>query len=444
MPIRTDLILLYGFELIIFAAYIYMIVFMRLKYMFSMALIDFILIGLQLIIFIVFINDINAAGTTMVAATPAVENEVLIFIMHGAFFSLVFIRFIYLLKNAPALRTDLLTAQSVHEAIDYIPGGICFADTNGRPILTNRRMNELVYSLTNTTLMDLNTVWDDLKQNNLANGCKKLEKYTTNNKRKNYSVADNIFDVEGNSIIVLLPDDIIWEFRKTELYDRFPLFIQLEALEITDLYRYSKNLYDNNNLLAEQHARQRKLLENIVKINRDKEIVSTKMRIHDDFGQSILTTRQHLARGTINENVTKLADEWKNTITRMEDYAHIYADDEVSPEIELLRAAEMIGCNVEFIGARPQNRRTALLLYAAVREALTNAVMHAEADRLIVKTTQSGNGYRVDITDNGNERISSVIEGNGLSNLRKRLEQEGATLRILCEGGVALILELPS
>ena len=35
-------------------------------------------------------------------------------------------------------------------------------------------------------------------------------------------------------------------------------------------------------------------------------------------------------------------------------------------------------------------------------------------------------------------------EGSGLSNLRMRLEQEGASLHVKCEDGVVLIVELPA
>lgn len=108
------------------------------------------------------------------------------------------------------------------------------------------------------------------------------------------------------------------------------------------------------------------------------------------------------------------------------------------------RAAEMIGCRIDFHGERPVHRKTALLFYAMVREALTNAVMHANADRLSVTISPAGRGYHVEILDNGNLQVSGLTEGSGLSNLRKRLEREGATLEIRCGDRVILIAELPA
>ena len=45
--------------------------------------------------------------------------------------------------------------------------------------------------------------------------------------------------------------------------------------------------------------------------------------------------------------------------------------------------------------------------------------------------------------DNGGVSVSSITEGNGLSALRQRLEQEGATLKVLCDNSVSLLVDIP-
>jgi len=217
----------------------------------------------------------------------------------------------------------------------------------------------------------------------------------------------------------------------------------MEATDITDLYNYSRKLYENNQRLAMQFERQKSLLENIVDINREKEILATKMRIHDDLGRSIITTKQHLWNQTLSGNIPHLAEIWNNTIRNLADFTQISGDADVSPEIELLHAADIIGCRINFFGERPSNRKTALLLYASVREALTNAVKHAKADQLNVVINPTDQGYDVEISDNGVTPVESITEGSGLSNLRKRLEQEGATLLVKCGNRVDLKVQLP-
>ena len=192
-----------------------------------------------------------------------------------------------------------------------------------------------------------------------------------------------------------------------------------------------------------RNERQQKLLESIVEINHEKEILSMKMKIHDDLGRSALMTKKHLSNGTVSENAPYLAEIWDNTVRGLSDFTQINADAGDSPETELQAAADMIGCSINFYGDRPASRKTAILFFAVVREALTNAVRHANADCLNVSTTPTERGYHVEISDNGTAQISSVAEGGGLSNLRRRLEVEGAMMEVKCVGGVVLIIELP-
>lgn len=82
-------------------------------------------------------------------------------------------------------------------------------------------------------------------------------------------------------------------------------------------------------------------------------------------------------------------------------------------------------------------------MYAAIREALTNAVRHVNATELMVKIEQDEKSYHIEISDNGSVSVSSITEGNGLSALRQRLEQEGASLKVLCDNSVSLIIDIP-
>jgi signal transduction histidine kinase len=155
-------------------------------------------------------------------------------------------------------------------------------------------------------------------------------------------------------------------------------------------------------------------------------------------------TKQFLDdRGAIG-NAQYLAEIWNNTVRSLSDFSPESGNAETSPEVELLKAAEMIGCRVNFTGIRPPGRKTALLFYTAVREALTNAVTHGNSDMLYVDSRPNDNGYRVEISDNGTARLPRIKEGNGLGNLRTRLEREGATLMIRSDRGVRLIIELPA
>ncbi len=333
-------------------------------------------------------------------------------------------------------RLELLTPHSIRETIDHLPGGICFSTVEGKPVLVNHKMNDLVFQLTGHTIMNAKTTWEQLLRLRSANECVKLE--------EPWIKQEHIGEASDDCVFFSFSGGSIWRFRKELLTDKEPNYIQLQATDISDLYWYSKRLYENNQKLEIQYERQQSLFANIVEINHEKEVLQAKMRIHDDLGRSIITTKQHLANLTLEENLHSLAEIWGNAIRSMEDFTRMGSDAETSPEIELKKAADMIGCTIHFQGERPSGRKASLLFYSVVREALTNAVLHAKADRLNVIIRPTEHGYHVEISDNGSVAASSVTEGSGLRNLRNKLEQEGAALEIHCENGVVLIAKIPT
>ena len=189
-------------------------------------------------------------------------NNALFFVIQALFAFLILIRYVWLLRKEYAHSGNLLTSQSIRETIDYLPSGISLSAPNGKPILTNYRMNQLVYQLTGHTIINARAVWEELSQAGNKNGFIKQGSILIDGGRTG--------EPEEDSIYFLLPDDRIWRFRKHELTDQTPYYIQVEATDITELYRYSKELYENNKTLEEQNKRQRSLLAIIVKINHEK------------------------------------------------------------------------------------------------------------------------------------------------------------------------------
>jgi len=411
---------------------VYMLAFLIMREAAGFSIIDILMSTVQVINLVFLLQLIIGPDKVLLSG---MGNHFPVMIIESVFFCLILLRFLLLFRIVIKRRQKPLIPQSIRETINHLPGGICFATLSGKPILTNFKMNELFGMLTGHTIMNALVSWEELRTLEPTNGCAKLDNEWIDQDRKNEAHDETLF--------FSFPDSSIWRFQKEALMDREPHYIQLEATEASDLYRYSKELFDNNQRLEQQYQRQQNLLTNIVEINHEKEILQAKMRIHDDLGKSILTTKQHLFSQTLSENAALLTEVWMNTILGLEGFGYASADTETSPEIELQRSAEMIGCRINFNGARPVERKTALLFYAIVREALTNAVLHANANELKVDIHTTERGYHVETSDNGSTLVSTITEGSGLSNLRKRLEQEGATLEVKYEDGVVLVVELP-
>ena len=329
------------------------------------------------------------------------------------------------------LKSRLHTVALIREAINSYPDGICFAAPGGRPILANKKINDICYKLTGHTVTNADRMWEELGDKRMPDTLSDLK-----------GDSSNDLNEGTEQILCRLENEQVWQFQRRQLLlDSGPV-MQYEAANVSELYRYQKQLQEKNEQLAQMLERQRVLLKNIVENNLKQELLDTKMRIHSDFGKLLVMTESRLSNWQ-EKDKSEIFEAWDHVITDLENASEREEIVTDSPQIELLKIAEMIGCKVEFIGEQPKERRVLLLLYAAIREALTNAVRHAGADRLIVEIRHDERCYKITISSNGRNDVMSVQEGGGLSDLRHRLEQEGATLFLEINGGVVMHVMIP-
>lgn len=319
------------------------------------------------------------------------------------------------------------SSRMIRRAIDTYPDGICFARENGRVVLANKTMNDVCARLTGHTVTNAAAMWRELaalaKAQAIGDGSPHEEEKPAH-----------------EELLLRVGEQAIWRFRTSRLTVREAPVIQYEASDVTALFDVQRRLRESNEREAALHARQRELLKNIVQNNVNQELLSAKLRIHDDFGRLILMTKQALAEDGAGDTEA-LRAAWIGAVQDMENAA--VPEIRHSPREELVRVARMIGCQVEFEGQEPKERKAVLLLYAAIREALTNAIRHAGAGRLTVRITERGGQYHVRISDNGTKPVSAIREGSGLSSLRQRLERDRATLDYDYSDGLTLVLTIP-
>lgn len=326
------------------------------------------------------------------------------------------------------------SAKMIKKAIDSYPGGICFSALDGRVILVNEKMNRLVLELTGHTILNAKVAWEELTG------------FTNNSKAEKLEQSwlpkdpDNGNESTHQQLFFRFTGSSVWRFE-LRLLDSST--VQIEVAEITELYRLSEELYENTIRLQEMQTRQKALLNNIVEVNLNKEILAAKMHIHDELGHCLLATAKAITEESLAENADALRENWNSTIHDFSNISTVWTVPDSSLQSELMQVAELIGCKVSFHGEQPKSRKALQLLYAAVREALTNAVRHADATELTVKIEPCREHYHVEISDNGNVTVAKITEGNGLSALRQRLEQEGAALKVFCDSSVSLIVDIP-
>lgn len=112
---------------------------------------------------------------------------------------------------------------------------------------------------------------------------------------------------------------------------------------------------------------------------------------------------------------------------------------------EIARAQTLLssaGVKLDVLGDIPElEANTDRTLALAIREATTNIVRHAHASEARLTLSQSGDGLKLMIEDNGGGSIDQ--EGSGLTGLRKRIEALGGLTNVETTTGVRITLQLP-
>ena len=112
---------------------------------------------------------------------------------------------------------------------------------------------------------------------------------------------------------------------------------------------------------------------------------------------------------------------------------------------ELIRARQTLetaGITVDCAASEvPLSPAQESVLALSLREAVTNVVRHAQAQRCSVRLSRDEELCTLEIADNG--LGADAPEGNGLRGMRERLEAIGGSLQRQTEAGTRLVIHLP-
>ena len=294
---------------------------------------------------------------------------------------------------------------SVKEALDNLPSGVCFFDKNGFVTLCNHQMQRIVFEMTRKDLQ---------------------------------SLLELEHDLSGNEV-VLLKDGSAWRFSREKITtDDGTVYTQVTASDITELYLRSKDLEEDNRKLKEYAERMRRLSANIITLIREEEILNMKMRVHDDIGRSVIATRRFLQQKRPMEELD--LTEWKNAVRLLKRETEM--PEEQDALAGLMTSAYSMGIKIFMDGELPQNP-AAEVLTAAVRECMTNAVRHAGARELYVHLTCDDNTAVAVITNDGAPPEAEITMGGGLSSLNIRIRKYGGSMSIKTRPGFEMTVTVP-
>lgn len=291
----------------------------------------------------------------------------------------------------------------IKESFDNMPIAVCFFDKRGIVRLVNHKML---------------FVSDEL----CSNGIQTLEELKEALKSPKKAVL-----VDESIPLYRLTDGTILKFEERIITDEYgDYYTQVTAVDVTTLIERHEELKRENEELAEVNAAARRLYENMAEIVRDEEILAMKMRVHDDIGHSIIVARKALMDNDDIEALKKNASAWESSIELL---YHSSLDDEQTDDFEYaLKRAEALGVKVIIHGDFPEFEKLRYLFSLAIRECVNNCVKHANGSEVYVLVMHSNKEYTMQITNNGILPSHKIIEGGGLSALRKRFEASGGKM----------------
>ena len=289
-----------------------------------------------------------------------------------------------------------ISAVSIKESFDTLPTGVCFYENGGRIYLVNNAMDTLTQKLAGQHLYNGERFWEILKSQSLSSP----------------DDSGAVVEIDGRTYTFSKYPNTV---NGQELYELIAADITEEAEQNKELERKNADLEQLNRMLEEYDS-------NLAQIVHEREILQSKVKIHDDMNVLLISTVNSIENYDKSE-AKRVSAMWKEGAIELQRDTAPYRK---NPLETLEDLAKSLGVTLVFNGTFPKENETARLLITAVSECMVNAIRHAGAKTVFVESNENG----FTITNDGKVPKGDIIEGGGLSNIRSRAEKINAWLVI--------------
>lgn len=313
-----------------------------------------------------------------------------------------------------------LSPTSIKESADTLPAGICFYEQSGIVRLINTKMHQLCILTTGKALLDGVEFWQNISSGNVE-GSTVIKK--------------------GEEPIIEYADGKVVSFKKyTHSVDEIT-FYEIVAVDITEQYYLTKQLQQKLDKLKKINKRLVEYGENVNELAHERELLATKIRIHDNMGKILLATKRKLAENLAESDKKELLNFWQAEILDLKNGNQQKKKNNLQVIEE---AAELVGVHIELNGEVPiENTVNEKILITAVHECLTNTVSHANGKTMNVVIKAIEDDYVIEITNDGIPPKGKIIEGGGLSSLRLLVERENGKMMVYSQPNFKLVIVVP-
>ncbi|MGN0459368.1 MAG: sensor histidine kinase [Ruminococcus sp.] len=314
-----------------------------------------------------------------------------------------------------------LSRNSVKEAIDTLPDGICYFAPSGAVKLCNLQMHRLFRSLAQTDMQTFEELQKALEECDTKSGIIRLSDV-----RQTY----------------LFPSGKAWRYSQTEITALCGVvYKEVIFSDVTQLYEKNLKLKEQTGQLKKISRDLKVLSDNVSTMTKEKELLTAKTRLHDRMSGGILAMRQILQQEQTTEETVDAVSLFQKAVSAIKnDNEYPLQRGELA---EFMSDADTIGVKVELNGELPQQQEVYRVFLIAMRECLTNSVRHANATILAIDIHNDDCSNSIRITNNGKPPESKVTPKGGLLNLYNHITNLGGTMEIQSNPFFELIVTLP-
>ena len=209
---------------------------------------------------------------------------------------------------------------------------------------------------------------------------------------------------------------------------------EVSLIDITELYSLQEEEKKQNKQIKENNDKLLLAIKNVEELEKEKNLLKLKNEYHDIIGYRLALFDKYLGQENKDiNNILKLLD------SIYEDFNSKLGSNEKLKN--LINMYSIIGINVKVFGALPINKEKAIVFFEIIREAITNAIIHANSKNIKVVITAYDNYIEMVITNDGNKPKSVIFENEGIKGMRKKLSNINGSLKVITDNNFKLIIK---
>lgn len=303
-------------------------------------------------------------------------------------------------------KEEHITPMSVKDSIDMLDAGLCYWEDGGRIILSNKKMDEICLALSGEMLLNGEKLYNYLK-----------------------------------SECISMPDGTIKYFFHNPVEFEDKQIHELIAADVTELYKKNELLKQETISLQKMNESLRRYNQNIEETVRKQEILDTKVYIHDEMNRLMLVTTANAETPMSEEDFKEILKLWRNNAILLGTESN---KSRVNTDIkEVNQLAELLGIQLGWQGEQPwtvpDSIREVFIMVA--REAIANAVKHAEAKNITIAIHKNDEKLFIEISNDGKLPTGKISLGGGLTNIKRMVEEKNGQFKVEVNERFNMLLE---